>query len=218
MCIRDSSWDVRMGVKTRAEAVDELADDLDATNIKKILQEIDYDENRLRESPKSNHLVSYYTSPSPIPQAELHQHIAQKLPQSYLPTFFVPLEKIPLTPNGKIDLAALPRPDQTEKIEDEAIIAPDGPAEEAIAKIWEESLGTSNLDVTYSFFSYGGSSLAAMDVMLKICNHFSVKLALQTLFETPTIRELAIAVEEAIISELEELGDDEAIALLNPDS
>ncbi len=106
------SWDVRMGHKTREEALDDLDDDIDEKRVNQILSEIGYDEG---ESSRTQ-LAAYYVSEQPVASSELRNHLAKSLPAYMIPSFFIEMDELPLTQNGKIDRQALPRPDASQRI------------------------------------------------------------------------------------------------------
>ena len=104
------SWDVRMGHKTRDEALAELDDHIDVAEVARMLDEIGFPDD-VTGAESGRTLVSYYTSPVEIPVPKLKAHMAASLPQQLVPSKFVRLDAIPLTQNGKIDRNELPSPD-----------------------------------------------------------------------------------------------------------
>ena len=103
------SWDVRLGHKERDSALEELNDAIDVENVQQILQEIGYEDANSTE----DRLVAYYVSSQPLTASELRTYLAQKLPSNTIPAYFVQLETIPLTNNGKLDRQALPSLEET---------------------------------------------------------------------------------------------------------
>jgi acyl-CoA synthetase (AMP-forming)/AMP-acid ligase II/acyl carrier protein len=208
------SWDVRMGHKNRKEALEELNDELDLASIQSMLAEIGYNEDRLsRHQMRDEKLVAYCVSAKPQDESKLRAALAARLPEASIPTVFVEVDEIPLTTNGKVDYAALPDSENLDSRSAEDASGgepPQGPVEEQIAEIWGEFLGVDSPGTVDSFFRLGGTSLGAMNVMLAICRTFEVNLPLQTIFQTPTIRELATLVEAAILEEVAGLSDEEA--------
>jgi amino acid adenylation domain-containing protein/non-ribosomal peptide synthase protein (TIGR01720 family) len=112
-----------------------------------------------------------------------------------IPSAFVPLDVLPLLPNGKLDRRALPAPVQLSR-EDE-YIAPRTPTEEMLAGIWAQVLNVARVGVHDNFFDLGGHSLLATQLISRIRNAFNVELPLRALFETPTLAELARQIENA---------------------
>lgn len=203
------SWDVRLGHKTRDEARQELQDDIDTARVRTILTELGYDVRRIA-APAT--LAVYYVASREIAPGELRAHLARRLPPSLVPQHFVRLDTVPLTDNGKIDFAALPPPTGT-GLPAGPRAAPAGAAQQRIAAIWREVLRVERVDASATFFELGGTSIGAMEVILRICDTFEVDLPLQTVFQRPTIPLLAEAVEAAIVAEIARLTDEEAEGL-----
>ncbi|HEX2091920.1 MAG TPA: amino acid adenylation domain-containing protein, partial [Longimicrobiaceae bacterium] len=117
-----------------------------------------------------------------------------KLPEYMVPAAFVVLEALPVTPNGKVDRAALPAPDTAGAREGD-YVAPRTATEERMAGIWAEVLGLERVGVDENFFDLGGHSLLATQVTSRIKERFGVDLPLRALFEAPTVGELSRRVE-----------------------
>jgi acyl carrier protein len=204
------SWDVRMGLKTRTEAMDELRDELDLTNIRRILREVGYGEDRIAARADRLALTAYVVASRDISDNELRRHLEERVPAAMMPQVFRLVDAIPLTSNGKVDLAALSSLPEGHVSTPPDDVAPEGPAEERIAAIWCDVLRVERVGACRSFFELGGTSLAAMEVMLRICNEFDVDLPLQTVFQHSTVAELAKAVEDRIVEEVASLSDEDA--------
>jgi len=124
---------------------------------------------------------------------QIENYLSGFLPNYMIPSYFIPIEKIPLTPNGKIDRKALPEPG---KETGNRYIAPRDAAEEKLACIWAEVLGkdtypgtrSSAIGIDDNFFRLGGHSLKAARITAKIYEEFHVKIPLLELFKTQTIR------------------------------
>ncbi|MGH7828867.1 MAG: amino acid adenylation domain-containing protein, partial [Candidatus Binatia bacterium] len=122
---------------------------------------------------------------------ELRSFLRQKLPDYMVPSAFVFLDSLPLTPNGKVDRRALPAPDQTRPDLDGTLVAPRSPVEETLARIWAEVLGLEKVGVYDNFFDLGGHSLLATQVISRVRATLKLELPLRSLFESPTVAELA---------------------------
>ncbi len=120
---------------------------------------------------------------------ELARFLRGKLPDYMLPSAFVLLDALPVTPNGKLDWKALPEP--AHPIQGNSFIAPRDSVETRLAKIWEEILDTRPMGVTDSFFELGGHSILATRLFARVEKEFGKHLPLGTLFEAPTIEQLA---------------------------
>ena len=104
-----------------------------------------------------------------------------------VPSAFVFLDAFPLTPNGKLDRKALPRPDWKPADSDESYVAPRTPTEAVLAGIWCEVLKLKQVGVHDNFFELGGHSLLATQVISRVRYAFEVELPLRSIFESPTV-------------------------------
>lgn len=125
-----------------------------------------------------------------IVTADLRNFLKQKLPDYMVPSAFVELERIPLTPNGKIDRKALPAPER--EVTKRAGYEPaQTDTEKTVAKIWSEMLGMDNVGSRDNFFDLGGHSLLATQMLVKIAEETGTLLRVADIFNTPTILEIA---------------------------
>ncbi|KNC65039.1 hypothetical protein AC626_25680, partial [Pseudoalteromonas rubra] len=128
--------------------------------------------------------------------------LAERVPAHMVPTYLVLLAEWPLTSVGKIDRRALPAPD---KVSQQAVyVAPQGAQEAALVDIWAELLKIepAQLGVNTNFFSIGGHSLLAVQMIAKIRAHFDLELSVRMVFDHPTVRELAEALVSASCTRL----------------
>jgi acyl carrier protein len=114
-----------------------------------------------------------------------------------IPAAFVMLDNLPLTPNGKVDRRALPSPELRPELE-LTFVAPRTPIEEMLASTWACVLGIEQVGVHDNFFELGGHSLLAAQVISRVRDTISIELPLRSLFEAPTIAELASRVENLL--------------------
>jgi len=121
----------------------------------------------------------------------LRDYLKAKLPDYMVPSFFVVLEQFPLTPNGKIDRKALPAPEGAALATTAEFAPPQTPTEQLLSTIWAEVLGVAQVGRHDNFFELGGHSLLAIRLLSQIEQHFGQKIAVVTLFQKPTIAELA---------------------------
>ncbi len=149
-----------------------------------------------------------------IDAAPLREALATQLPDYMIPTTFVVLESLPQTHNGKVDRSALPTPDETNMLRDEITALPTTPLEEQLVEIVAPLLGLTQVGIDDNFFMLGGHSLLGTQVIIHVARAFGVELTLRSLFNAPTIRELAAEVEDLIIARVEAMSDDEVQQLL----
>ena len=130
-----------------------------------------------------------------IGTVELRALLQGTLPSYMVPTAFVWLERLPQLPNGKLDRRALPPPDWSRPLPDEAFVAPRTPVEEVIATIWREVLGLEQVGMYDDFFLLGAHSLQLTRALSRIRRSLQVDLSLEALFEESTVAGLALVVE-----------------------
>jgi len=144
--------------------------------------------------PGEKYLVAYvvpHQSQSPTTQ-ELRNFIMRLLPNYMVPSIFVMLDALPLTPNGKVDRRAIKAPDQARPELETAYLAPRDSIEFQLTKIWEELLEVQPIGVKDNFFdSLGGHSMLAVRLLRHIEKSFGKELTVATLFEAPTVEQLA---------------------------
>jgi acyl carrier protein len=107
------------------------------------------------------------------------------------------VDSLPLTPAGKIDRRALPLPDRTRPDLDSTFVAPRTETESLIANTWSQILGVEQVGVYDNFFDLGGHSLMAIQILSRLRNIVNVEIPLRAMYETPTVANLAMAVEAA---------------------
>jgi thioester reductase-like protein len=128
--------------------------------------------------------------------SQLREFLRTKLPEYMIPSAFVSLESLPMTPNGKVDRKSLPALSQVNLVARTEYIPPRNADEQAIADICAEVLNLERVGIHDNFFDIGGNSLIATRLIFQLQEHFQVRLPLVRLFEMPTVAGLAKAVEE----------------------
>ncbi|MFN5457225.1 non-ribosomal peptide synthetase, partial [Bradyrhizobium sp.] len=129
------------------------------------------------DAPGDKRLVAYYVGDAAIGAEELRGHLAALLPDYMVPSAYVHLELMPLTPNGKLDRNALPAPEGT-AFAVQAYEPPQGEIEEAVARIWAELLGVERIGRHDNFFALGGHSLLAIQVVSRLRQALALEAAL----------------------------------------
>jgi hypothetical protein len=99
-----------------------------------------------------------------------------------VPSLFIELEKLPLTPSGKTDRKALPMPDWSQQESSATYVAPRTPVEEIVAGMWAQVLNLPRVVVRDNFFELGGHSLLATQLMSRVRQTFQVELPVRSLF------------------------------------
>jgi len=151
-------------------------------------------------SSTSKRLVAYVVAEAQAtPSAsELRAFLIEKLPDYMIPSAFVNLGAMPLTPNGKVDHAALPAPENSRPSLDRRYLAPQDSTERQLVVIWQNVLGVQPIGIQDKFFDLGGHSMLAVRVIAEIEKSFGRKLRLATLFQAGTIQRLAAVLREEI--------------------
>jgi hypothetical protein len=146
---------------------------------------------------------------------ELRDFLKQRLPDYMIPAAFVALDMLPRTPNGKLDRRALPTPADSRFAQHDTYAAPRTEVEQVLAEIWGALLGREHVGVYDDFFALGGHSLLATRVMAHVRDSFELELPLRSMFEKPTIAELAATIEQAILAEIAQLSEEAAQLLID---
>src|SRR5579875_64233 len=159
--------------------------------------------------------------------SDLRTYLQALLPAPMVPQMYVLLDTLPVTSNGKVDRHALPSPDIIESDGKEKHLAPRNPLEEVLVNIWGGILKVRNVGIGDHFLELGGHSLLAMQIISRVRDIFKVDLPLRTLFQAPTVTELAERITEAgqeggvdvmkiaeLVGQLSKLSDKEVQAML----
>jgi amino acid adenylation domain-containing protein len=138
-------------------------------------------------------LVAYYVAAAPLTHNQLHSWLQERLPAYMVPALYVPMEKLPLLPNGKLARLALPAP-SADACSQQEHQKPEGEIECAIAAIWGEllNLPLERIGRHDNFFACGGHSLLAIRLISRIRSTLNMELPVQALFEAPTVADLAL--------------------------
>jgi acyl-CoA synthetase (AMP-forming)/AMP-acid ligase II len=129
-------------------------------------------------------------------RAALRKSLARTLPDYMIPSLFVALDALPLTPNRKLDRLRLPEPDVAAQLED-GYEAPVGTTEQSLAEIWARVLRVERVGRAHGFFHIGGHSLLAAMVLTEVRERFGANLPLRVLIENDTIRAFAAEIDRA---------------------
>jgi amino acid adenylation domain-containing protein len=127
--------------------------------------------------------------------AELIEFLSEKLPDYMIPSFFIFLDKVPLTLNGKLDRKSLPDLDFTLRQTSSMYVAPQTQLEQELSSIWSDILKIEKIGIHDNFFILGGHSLLATQVISRIRHNYTINISLKALFEHPTISALSKIVD-----------------------
>jgi amino acid adenylation domain-containing protein len=197
------AWDVRMGHKTRAQALTELNDDINVARVENILAEIRYTPVDTPEESEEQ-LVAYYTTTAGGQNdgsERLREALMEILPDYAIPTAFVALEEMPLTPSGKVNRSALPPPARGRT----SYRPPESALERDLVAIWEDQFKLDRASVHDNFFDLGGDSIAAVQISVAAAR-LGWRVDPTDCFDHPTIADLATAATRQDVSRAESYG------------
>ncbi len=197
------SWDVRLGHKTRQQAMEELDDPIDPEEVARMLAEIGY------QPQVEERLTAWYVAKSAVDDDMLKRHLAQRLPAYAVPRSFIAVDSIALNPNGKVDLDRLPAPQQQRVSNGASFIAPQTLVEEALCEMWQTLLEVERVGVEDDFFALGGTSLRALEMVMWASEHFEVTIPEASAFENRTVRQLGSEIEDLLIASVEAMSEDD---------
>ncbi|MCG2590806.1 amino acid adenylation domain-containing protein [Rhodohalobacter sulfatireducens] len=191
------SWDVRIGHKTREESIDEINEEIDETEVFKMMDEIGYD---FDPSHLTKGIVVYYTGKR-FDDEKLQNELSTLLPGYMIPNRFIHVEEIPVTANGKVDKAKLPDPN-SQFTNTSTYQAPRNDLETMISLTWQEVLQVNEIGVFDNFLALGGNSLAAIRITSRMEEKLGLEIPLRELFEHPTIAGYSDSIANIIQSKL----------------
>ena len=151
------------------------------------------------DGPAGKQLVAYLTARAATAPAApaLRNFLGERLPAYMVPAYFVVLDRLPLTANGKMDRRALPAPDAPGLAPDSSAVAPRNPREAQLLAIWRQVLGRDDIGVEDNFFQTGGHSLKATRVVSRIRKELQAQVELKHIFTHPTVAQLAEVIAAA---------------------
>lgn len=182
-----NSWEVRMGHLDLDDSRREMESEIDSYRVKKILKELHYDVNVNAEG-KEECLAAYYLSDRELKEDELRDYLRQNLPEHMVPSRFLRIDSVPITPNGKLDYSALPDPMAQPRKD---FVAPRDEIEIKLSEIWSEILGIENISIEDNFLEIGIHSLNIMTMIANVYEEFEVELPLEEVFNHATIDKIA---------------------------
>lgn len=161
-----------------------------------------------QDEPGVKEIVAYLVGPDAfIP--EVAEHLARYLSQYLLPSVYVRLDALPLTPSGKVDRQALPAPTIRDREARTSISEVTSLIEADVAEVWCDVLQVNQIGRNQNFFSVGGTSLSALQMLHRIKTRFGVAITVRQFFDAPTIAGVAAYLETALADEVATLSDDD---------
>jgi len=136
-------------------------------------------------------LVAYIVSKEDLNVTGIRTHLSKTLPAYMVPNYYIRIDKLPLTDNGKVDKKNLPDPTEDAFIINEMYKAPGNEVEEKLVTIWQEILGREKIGVKDNFFELGGHSLKVVQLISRINIIFGVRMNVQGVFRDPTIENIS---------------------------
>ncbi|MDP9086632.1 MAG: non-ribosomal peptide synthetase [Pseudomonadota bacterium] len=159
-------------------------------------------------------LTAYLVPSRPALDAEsVCSHLATLLPDYMIPSTLVRLDALPVTSNGKLDRAALPAPSTANQLVQSAFEAPTNALERRLAEILTDVMKLDTVGLDDNFFLLGGHSLLGTQIVLRAGDAFGINLTLRDLFDAPTVRRLAIVVEQRIVEAVSIMSDEQVFRL-----
>ena len=150
-----------------------------------------------KADPSGNKRLVAYVVAQPGQTADsltLGNFLKNRLPEYMVPSLVMLLDEMPLTPSGKVNRRGLPEPDESARTVVQEFVEPRTAVETIVAKVWQDILGVAKVGVNDNFFDLGGHSLLATQVISRLKSSFKINLPLRTLFESPTVAELSLAI------------------------
>ncbi len=136
-------------------------------------------------------LVAFIVSDEEYIETKVKSELKKKLPGYMIPNVISKLEKMPLTPNAKIDRKYLSNLDVKQVVTETEYIEPKDELERELVDLWKEILNADKIGVTHNFFDIGGHSILAINLLEKISKEFDVEIPMVKFFMNPTIRNIA---------------------------
>jgi amino acid adenylation domain-containing protein len=169
------------------------------------------------ETADTKRLLAYVVSNGThSPSAgELRALLRVQLPDYMLPSTFIRVDELPISPNGKVDRDALPAPDADKILQEDEFVAPRTPLEERVTAIIASLLALDRVGVNENFFLIGGHSLLGTQLIARVRDAFGVDLSLRSIFDLPTPAQLAQEIEHLMVARLDAMSAEEIQRLLH---
>ncbi|WP_406643191.1 amino acid adenylation domain-containing protein [Amycolatopsis sp. WGS_07] len=160
------------------------------------------------DEPGVKEIVAYLVAPDAF-VPDVAEYVAGYLSQYLLPAVYVKVDALPLTPSGKVDRRALPAPTIRDREARTSASEVASLIEAEVAEVWCDLLQVSQLGRNQNFFTVGGTSLSALQLLQRIKTRFGVAISVRQFFDAPTIAGVASCLETALAAEVATLSDDD---------
>jgi amino acid adenylation domain-containing protein len=192
------SWDCRLGSITREQGLQETGFEKDLQDFNHILNEIGYYRSPVKDTVivdkeddnGNKYLTAYIVSEEELVVSELREYLSTQLPDYMIPSHFLQIEKIPLTPNGKVDRDALDL--YSKRINPGTpYTAPRNDIEKKIVDIWKQTLKLDRVGIHDNYFELGGTSFDVLQINRKLKETFGVNISIAAMFRYTTVHTIA---------------------------
>ncbi len=182
ICLGRSDNQVKIrGLRIELEEIEDKIKELSFINTCAVAKKSDENEHE--------HICAYFTASSKINTKEIYDYLVKYLPKYMIPQYFIQLEEIPHTPNGKIDRKSLPQPNYRD--ENKEIILPRNEIDLKLVKILQELIKVEKISIDDNFFDIGGDSLSAINLCSQVQSEFNMQLLVKDIIEHPQIQDLS---------------------------
>jgi acyl carrier protein len=152
----------------------------------------------VKQNEEEKYLCAYFVSEKELSVSALREYLSGNLPDYMIPSYFIRLDKIPLTPNGKIDERAL-RTMKVNLISTHEFTAPQSNIERIVAGVWQEVLKLEKVGIYDSFFEIGGNSLKIIQVVGKLNKLFKKEIPVVSMFKYTTVHSFAGYINQVVV-------------------
>ncbi|HEX3044567.1 MAG TPA: amino acid adenylation domain-containing protein, partial [Bacillota bacterium] len=181
-----TSWERRLGHLTLENVKEDLTCHVKQAAFDSLARRIHYEPAPAAEKLETQSICAYYVAAEEVAAALLREHLLTKLPEYMIPSYFIKIDQIPLTSNGKIDKKGLPEP-TGKAITSAEYVAPENETEERLAEIWQKVLGVERVGTEDNFFEIGGNSILLIQMHTQIEKQFPGQVTITDLFAYPTV-------------------------------
>jgi len=188
------SWDVRLGHKNRADALDELDDDINPENVQSILRQLGYTPKPEREARTS--VTLHYTAKSDLSHAQLNTWLSERLPPYMFPKNINQVAEMPMSKSGKVDRQKLQTYNTLCNAKSRNGEAPASPEEIIVANAWKSHIQAQEICVNDNFFELGGDSLSAIRCVMQL-RKMGHNVEPADLFQKPVLGSFATLIKHA---------------------